>query len=606
MTEPAARTSPPRSIERLVVGVIVALVAFTVVAAAAGFGMGLSTRNARLLQNAKSVEASAEARELASLQKQIQIDVIQVQQFLTDVSATRGLGGLDDGWQLAADNAAAFREHTARARTLAGKLQAQSMAAKIDAAVVAFTPFYDTGRKMAHAYVDVGPAGGNALMPQFDSAAAEMTRALEDTRGAMAALDAAQVKAAAENERALMAEQTRTLLLTGVAALITAIGGIAVVAILRRKLLRPLNTLVAYMGRLTSGDYDEDVPVAQTPDELGAMAGSIAHFRSAAIERRDSRAATDFERTAAIDAIARGLSRLSEGDLAFRMEAPIPAEYAQLKTDFNSAARKLDGAMSRIDDATCAVGSSSGEIASASEDLSRRTETQAANLEETAAALDEITATVKQTAQRSAEARTIITRTEAEAGETQRMLRDTVRAVTAIEASSVQISEIIGVIDEIAFQTNLLALNARVEAARAGDAGRGFAVVAEEVGMLAQRTGEAAKEISTLVSTSTTNVSEGVSLVSQTRDALGRILTQVGSMSEIVGAISVSTQEQASALSQVNAAVNQTDQITQQNAAMVEQTTAASVSLREQFETLSQLIGGFRRQAASGPERRAA
>ena len=163
----------------------------------------------------------------------------------------------------------------------------------------------------------------------------------------------------------------------------------------------------------------------------------------------------------------------------------------------------------------------------------------------------------------------------------------------AIAKSAQQISQIIGVIDEIAFQTNLLALNAGVEAARAGDAGRGFAVVASEVRALAQRSAEAAKEIKGLISASTTQVDHGVKLVAETGKSLERIMTQVAEINGVVGEIAAGAKEQATGLDEVNTAINQMDQVTQQNAAMVEESTAASHSLSQETAQLSELVGQF-------------
>jgi len=292
----------------------------------------------------------------------------------------------------------------------------------------------------------------------------------------------------------------------------------------------------------------------------------------------------------AMAAIGAGLSAVAAGDLMARIDGDFPSEYARLQTDFNAAIASLAEAMGAIIGATRSIDGATAEIAQAADDLSRRTEQQAASLEETAAALDELTATVKRTAEGAKEARDVVgaARTDAEASG--QVVGEAVAAMGQIEQSSAQISQIIGVIDEIAFQTNLLALNAGVEAARAGDAGRGFAVVASEVRALAQRSAEAAKEIKALISASTEQVAQGVGLVGKTGDALQRIVSQVGRITGLVSEIAASAQEQATGLQEVNTAVNQMDQMTQQNAAMVEESTAASQALAQDAGELTRLI----------------
>jgi methyl-accepting chemotaxis protein len=243
---------------------------------------------------------------------------------------------------------------------------------------------------------------------------------------------------------------------------------------------------------------------------------------------------------------------------------------------------------------TQAIQSRTEEIAAAADDLSRRTEQQAASLEETAASLDEITATVKSTASHAGHARDVVSTAKANVETSGVIVKRAIDAMNGIESSSRQIGQIIGVIDEIAFQTNLLALNAGVEAARAGEAGRGFAVVASEVRALAQRSAGAAKEIKTLISTSTTQVNQGVGLVAQAGKALDSIVAEVSELNSAVSAIAASALEQAQGLEQVNTAVSSMDQITQQNAAMVEETTAAAGALAQETEQLAELISQFK------------
>lgn len=298
-------------------------------------------------------------------------------------------------------------------------------------------------------------------------------------------------------------------------------------------------------------------------------------------------------RVTSVQTIGAALKQLSEGNVSRPVERPLTPELDQLRVDLNQAMAALRQTLLAVSQTAGSVTSASSEIRSSSEDLSRRTEQQAASLEQTAAALDQITATVKRTAEGAKHARDVVNGTKSEAEKSGSIVREAVKSMDGIESSSHKISQIIGVIDEIAFQTNLLALNAGVEAARAGDAGRGFAVVAQEVRALAQRSADAAKEIKALISASTQQVAAGVNLVGQTGQALDRIISHVGEIDSVVSDISASATEQSTALSEINTAVNQMDRATQQNAAMVEQATAACHGLANDANELSTLINRF-------------
>jgi methyl-accepting chemotaxis protein len=288
-----------------------------------------------------------------------------------------------------------------------------------------------------------------------------------------------------------------------------------------------------------------------------------------------------------------GLRRLAGGDLTSRLGQQFPSEFAMIRDDFNAAARKLMETVRAVVASTDAIHAGSHEISRSSDDLSQRTEQQAARLEEAAGALNAITTTLRKSAEGAAQAAEVVASADDDAKKGAVVVKQAVHAMDAIAKSSAQIGQIIGVIDEIAFQTNLLALNAGVEAARAGDAGRGFAVVASEVRALAQRSAEAAKEIKSLISTSSGQVDSGVQLVAESGKALDRIIDQVVKINHIVKEIAASAQQQATGLQQVNVAISQMDETTQQNATMVEESNAASHSLSQETSQLADLVEQF-------------
>ena len=356
----------------------------------------------------------------------------------------------------------------------------------------------------------------------------------------------------------------------------------------------------------------------QVAGELSALAKAslldmdyaISVYLEAAERARQAveqeRAAKAAEQAQVVCALAGALERVAQGDLTGRLDQAFPEDYERLRADFNHAIARLEETIAQVAVGASGVSAGSDEIARASDDLARRTEQQAASLEETAAALDQITATVKTTAANAKQASDVVTATMGEAEHSGAVVAQAVEAMSQIEGSSQQIGQIIGVIDEIAFQTNLLALNAGVEAARAGDAGRGFAVVAQEVRALAQRSADAAKEIKALISASTQQVGQGVSLVGETGKTLSSILARVGELEALVAQIAISAQEQATGLSEVNIAVNQMDQVVQQNAAMVETSTASTHALKGETDELAGLIARFRVTTVHAPARLAA
>jgi methyl-accepting chemotaxis protein len=409
-----------------------------------------------------------------------------------------------------------------------------------------------------------------------------------------------------------------------VSGLISASISVVLGFLMSRSIARPIGQMTGVMGRLAAGDLDAEVNGLNRGDEIGSMARAVQVFRdngkraraleeetekmraSAETERgrtEAERRKIEAEQAAVVATLAANLGRLSKGDLTCIISEDFQGQYRQIKTDFNTAVESLKAAMTTIAQATGGIRGGSEEIAAASNDLSRRTEQQAASLEETAAALDQITATVKTSAEGAKQVSAAASAAKGDAERSETVMRDAVTAMSEISESSGQISQIIGVIDEIAFQTNLLALNAGVEAARAGEAGKGFAVVAQEVRALAQRSAEAAKDIKTLIASSSDQVERGVKLVAETGVALNAISAKVNEIDKLISEIARSSQQQATGLSEVNVAVNQMDQVTQQNAAMVEQATAAAASLKGEAGELERLVARFETGAGSSSAR---
>jgi methyl-accepting chemotaxis protein len=395
-------------------------------------------------------------------------------------------------------------------------------------------------------------------------------------------------------------------------ALFGAIIGMGVAVAAAVSLTRPMVRVQVRMRDLMDGDLTSPILDQKRGDEIGSLAQTVEFVKGTLVERNRlqeeaaaaARAAEQSRRQAEEEAIGRertlvsqsigaSLVKLAAKDLTYRMGDDIPDAYRKLQADFNEALEEMERAIESVTASTQSMHMGTEEISKASGDLSRRTEHQAARLEETAAALDKITASVRQASEGAMQARKVVANAIADAQKGGEVVRKAVEAMGGIEKSSQQISQIIGVIDEIAFQTNLLALNAGVEAARAGDAGRGFAVVASEVRGLAQRSAEAAKEIKGLISASTAQVGQGVNLVAETGKALQGLVAKVGDINAVVLEIASGAERQAIDLREVNSAVCEMDKVTQQNAAMAEQATAVSHSLAEESTRLMALVGQF-------------
>lgn len=359
---------------------------------------------------------------------------------------------------------------------------------------------------------------------------------------------------------------------------------------IRGSIVTPLVETATAMERMAQGDYTLHVEGADRQDEIGMMARAMAVFRSNGAARQKA----ERDQQEVVAALSAGLDCMARQNLEYRIDETFPDGYEELRNNYNNACDALASAMRSVRVGASSVLGSISELRVATDDLAMRNEQQAASLAETAGAMHNVTGSVRETATGARNVQDAIAAAHGQANAGGDVVRKAVAAMAQIEASAQEISQIITVIDGIAFQTNLLALNAGVEAARAGESGKGFAVVATEVRALAQRSAEAAQNIKTLIENSTSQVGEGVRLVDATGERLTGIVDQIAAVDGLVSRIAEAATSQAESLEQVNVAVAAMDRMTQANAAMVEQSSAATRSLSSEAQALTDLVTSFR------------
>ncbi len=414
-------------------------------------------------------------------------------------------------------------------------------------------------------------------------------------------------------------------LVAAAAGLLIAIGG---AWLIYWRAVKPVVTLTDVMERLAHGDHEVNIPGAERHDEIGSMARVMEVFRSAALdnsrlqeEAEASRSRSESDRITlqaraeaeaaerlrqATSGFATGLRHLAAGDLSLTLSEPFSGEFEALRADFNNSVVQLSQALREITGSVQLVDSEASSIHEAAAEVGRHTDIQSAALTETAMALTQISTNVQNNTRRTEAARQVAETAAGSATQSAGVVKDAVSAMQRIEDRSREIANIIGVIDEIAFQTNLLALNAGVEAARAGEAGKGFAVVAQEVRELAQRTGQAAREIKALIQTSSKEVEGGVALVHKTGAVLDEIGTFIDEMNDHMVAIHRATSEQAAGLGEVDQAVSKMDTAIKQNSSMVERQVEASDRLAREANRLARLMARFKLEMDVRASRRSA
>jgi len=441
--------------------------------------------------------------------------------------------------------------------------------------------------------IALSDANDPAAGMMFEGEALDMFYTVEDSILQLIDLNVKNGAAISTQSEKIYDESRKMLIGAVVLGLIVAM---ALSGLLMQTIAKPIKRMAGSVARLVEGDLTVEVPGMKRKDELGSLARALDSFKAlfaADKERAEAEAERARETELTINAIGSGLAALANGRLTHHVDDNASGPLAKLHKDYNDAVMHLREAMTEIVDGCNTIKNGTNEIAQASSDLSLRTERQAESLAHTSKTLGEFTDSVKIAADnaRQTSARLTIARESAE-----RVDETAKRAVIAmrnIEASSKEMNEIITTIDGLAFQTNLLALNAGVEAARAGASGAGFAVVATEVRHLAQRSAEAANSIRQLVATSGAQITEGVTLVENSGEALRQIVTEVSEVSALMDEIASAAGRQATGLTEISDMVTSMDTTTQQNAAMVEESTASSRNLNAETERLVEQLSFF-------------
>ena len=457
-----------------------------------------------------------------------------------------------------------------------------------------------------------------------------------------------------DNVEAVVRDTVRLLLVVSVVALL-ALGALGF--LLSRLLMAPVPRLARVMKTVADGDYAAVVPFTHSGNEVGEMARAVEIFRAnglkmtemtederaASLRRRaertdmmvalqaafgevvDAAIAGDFSKrvhaqfpdpelnalatsvNSLVETVDRGigetgtvLGALAEADLTHRMHGDYQGAFARLKSDANSVTERLTEIVGGAKQISSSLKKATGEILSGMNDLSERTTKQAATIEQTSAAMEQLAATVAGNARMAEDANGKAQAVSHSASQSGVTMAEANQAMERITQSSGKISNIIGLIDDIAFQTNLLALNASVEAARAGDAGKGFAVVAVEVRRLAQSAASASADVKALIEQSASEVQGGSRLVSSAAEQLAAMLDAVNQNTSLMQSIAKASRAQASSIDEVSVAVRQLDEMTQHNAALVEQTNAAIEQTEAQASELDRVVDVFKLTDAAG------
>jgi methyl-accepting chemotaxis protein len=520
-----------------------------------------------------SVRIIEKSQPLAQLAGKMERDVIQIQQWLTDISATRGQDGLDDGF---AEAEASYRSFLDGLERFEASYRQENNSAQLKAVEqlrANLDNYYAVGKKMAQSYIEQGPAGGNQLMPQFDAAAADLAKALTPFLDQQ--IDQLQSQLSGKQTMAGRIQSGSVIICLAVAILVLLIGWLLV-----RSLAGPLKQTVAMIESMGKGHIDQRLNLNRR-DEIGQMAQAMDQFADS-LQRE----------------VVAPLQQLAQGDLSIQVTPRDDGDL--LRNAIRQLGSDLNESLGQIQAISYQVASGSLQVSDGAQSLSQGSTESAASLEQISSSMNLIGSQIGQTAENANQANSLAGEAATAAATGSSRMAEMITAMGEINASGQNISKIIKVIDEIAFQTNLLALNAAVEAARAGQHGKGFAVVAEEVRNLAARSAKAAKETAELIEGSVVKAANGTKIAELTAESLDEIVTAVSKVTDLISDIAAASNEQANGVSQVNIGLQQIDQVIQQSTANAEESAATSEQLSGHAAELNNHLAHFTLKNAPG------